>query len=68
MSDANPINAGENSAEGVAYKLMQVIMATEGKAGQTFDRNYILMLYAECLRAVRDPRFQLSKNQPPPTY
>ena len=54
----------ENSPENVAFKLMQEIARVERKAldrqrgerGVTFDRQWILDTFSECLEAVRGRR------------
>lgn len=68
MSDTTVVHIGENSPEQVAYKLLQMIAAAEGKllsatmAGPaTADRKWLLDTYAECLIAVRMPAGRKSK-------
>ncbi len=45
------VHIGENSPEGVAYKLFIDIRNAESNSTQTRDRAYILDTYAECLVA-----------------
>jgi hypothetical protein len=56
MADAGVVHIGENSPEGVAFKLMYLIRQVEpvGK-----DKKTILDLYAECLNAVQNPNFRV---------
>lgn len=60
MADETVVHIGENSAEQVAYKLLNDVIAAEeyryrsmSKDGEA--RAYILDTYAECLQAVRSP-------------
>ena len=51
---------GENSPEQIAYKLLQDIVAMEGKqisaqGDDPTDREWYLATFAECLSVVRDP-------------
>jgi len=60
MADSNSaVHIGENSPEQVAYKLMERIAHAEGKplysGTASYDRNWVLTTYAECLRTVKDP-------------
>jgi hypothetical protein len=54
MADAPVVHIGENSPEGVAYKLMYLIRSSNTKESPK-DKDGILDLYAECLNAVRHP-------------
>jgi hypothetical protein len=54
MADAPEVHIGENSAEGVAYKLLTLIRQVEAPNSPK-DRKGILDLYAECLNTVRSP-------------
>ena len=51
MADEPVVHFGDNSHEGVAFKLLNIIRAQDEVKG----RQPILDLYAECLLAVRDP-------------
>jgi hypothetical protein len=62
MADAPVVHIGENSPEYVAYRLFQDIASVEGQKlfghqsrATTPDRKWILMTYAQCLLAVKDP-------------
>lgn len=60
MADAPVVHIGENSPEKVAYKLFDVIMNVENRAGygggdNAVDREWVLRTYAQCLRAVKSP-------------
>jgi hypothetical protein len=64
MSDAPVVFIGENSPEQIAFKLLTIIAANEGKtfekvAGGTAtasaDRKWLLDTYAECLQTVSNP-------------
>jgi hypothetical protein len=64
MADAAPVvHNGENSPQQIAYKLLLLIAAKEGRlldepsgGGQaTADRKWLLDTYAECLRTVQNP-------------
>jgi hypothetical protein len=58
MSDST-IQAGENSPEQVAFKLLQVVAYVEGKSlaaaqgGTKPDRKWVLETYVQCLTAVK---------------
>ena len=76
MVEAAPVvHIGENSPEGVAYRLLQNIAAAEGlhigsnptSALKLRDRKWVLDTYAECLYAVRGHRsFTKMSKQPTP--
>ncbi|WP_316158502.1 MULTISPECIES: hypothetical protein [unclassified Bradyrhizobium] len=59
MSDPAVVHIGENSPEEVAFKLLRVIGAAEGKALASptpqADREWILKTYAQCLLTVNAP-------------
>jgi hypothetical protein len=70
VADAPVVHIGENSPEEVAYKLLRHIAYVEdkiiasggmGSGGTPADRAYILDTYAECLVAVTNPNYRLSK-------
>lgn len=59
MAEGNTtVHIAENSAEQVAYKLLETIAAVEGKTlyrsdkGMA-DRDWILSTYVECIKAVK---------------
>ena len=62
MSDAKVVNAGENTPEHIAYKLLTDVMNVEdmsywGANGKKrVDRKYLLDTYSECLDAVKGRR------------
>jgi hypothetical protein len=56
MADNIIVHIGENSPEQVAYKLMERVMAIEGKQGTQLNRKYVLDTYAECLETVARSR------------
>jgi hypothetical protein len=57
------VHIGENSTEEVAFKLYRIIVAHEGEGistgflreGSQAGRQYVLDLYAQCLRTVKNP-------------
>lgn len=53
------IQISENTPEGVAYKLLELVAVAEGKKLQSgapsADRDWILSTYAQCLQAVTRP-------------
>src|SRR3984893_2762228 len=64
MAEAAPVvHIGENSPQQIAYKLLLLIAAKEGKlldepsggGHATADRKWLLDTYAECLRTVQNP-------------
>ncbi len=57
MADAPVVHIGENSAEGVAFKLL-LLVRTHDKEHRD-DRKSILDTYAECLLAVKNPGARL---------
>jgi hypothetical protein len=52
---------GENSPEGVAYRLFEEVVKSEQPKKP--DRKWILDTYAECLQAVKKPNTRLPKNR-----
>ena len=54
MPDAPVVHIGENTPEYVALLLMRTIDEAEGSPKR--DRNQILALYADCLRATKGIR------------
>jgi hypothetical protein len=52
MAD-NAVHIGEDSAEGVAYKLYKDIAYYQGD--KVKDPKWVLDMYSECLMAVRQP-------------
>ncbi len=64
MADAPIVHIGDNSPEGVAFKLLREIATSEKKTlmgihlgnGAAVDRKWILDTYAECLTASRGYR------------
>ena len=54
--------ANPETAEAIAYNLMECIAAAEGKVlgsfkdAKTADRKWILMTYRECIKAVKDSK------------
>jgi hypothetical protein len=57
------IHIGENSAEHVAFQLLQEVVTAEAKSNPSFepDKKYILDTYAECLLAVKLPAKRAGK-------
>jgi hypothetical protein len=51
------VHIGENSPEGVAFKLYQEILSVEGRTlgPNILNRKWILDAYAECLRTIKAP-------------
>ena len=63
MADDVPVSLGENSPEGVAFKLFRTINEAEGFRNKT--REQLLTLYAECLQTVRNPTLYLEAGDTP---
>ncbi|MET0293747.1 MAG: hypothetical protein ABW042_01930 [Phenylobacterium sp.] len=71
MADAPVVHIGENSAEHIAYKLLNHVAVVEGVGNSGFgnfgdkkwDRQQLLDAYAECMRAVRMPGRRLNKDE-----
>ena len=60
MADSKTVlNIGDNSPEGVAYKLLELIAHAEGKKLNSGDpkpdKDWILNTYAQCLQAATRP-------------
>ena len=62
MADTPIVHIGENSPEGIAYKLLVTIASNEkkmlvstGATPATANRKWLLDTYAECILAVRNP-------------
>jgi hypothetical protein len=63
MADDTGVHIGENSPEGVAYKLLYMIRGAGGTMAKTKDE--ILDLYAECLLTVRNPQIRTKSERVP---
>ncbi len=61
MADQTVVHMGENSPEGVAFKLFQELTHLDQPANA--KRDWFLQLYAECLQTVRAPNARLVKDQ-----
>ena len=61
MADTTTVNIAENSAEYIAYKLLQIMARTDGVTlvgmGEKPSREWILKTYAACLLAVKSPNY-----------
>jgi hypothetical protein len=61
VAEAAEVHLGENSPEGVAFKLLYEIAEAEGMqmrhadGSKKPDRQWILDIYAECIMAVKAP-------------
>jgi hypothetical protein len=72
MAEAAPVvHIGENSPQQIAYKLLLLIAAKEGKlldepsggGHATADRKWLLDTYAECLRTVQNPSNRSDRSE-----
>jgi hypothetical protein len=64
MPDSPVVHIGENSPEGVAFKLFtEVVLVEIHNAGQKskMTKKWILDTYAECLMSVRAPGSRLKE-------
>jgi hypothetical protein len=61
MADAAVVHIGENSPEGVAYRLMTLVRTVNSSVASK-DKDEILNLYAECLNAVQYPQSRAKIN------
>lgn len=60
MAENTVVHIGENSPEQIAYKLWTELNTFGRPANPT--RKWFLDVYAECLRAVRDPVGQAARS------
>jgi hypothetical protein len=63
MADDAAVHIGENSPEGVAYKLLYLIRGAGATTAKTKDE--ILDLYAECLLTVENPELRQKGKKAP---
>lgn len=64
MADQTIVHMGENSPEHVALQLLRLVAGIEGKPLNNqsgINRKWLLDTYAECLLAIRDPNYRVSR-------
>ena len=61
MADLPSVHLGENSPEGVAFKLFSMLRKSDDE-----ERKKDLDIYAECLVAVKNPGHRLSSTPTTP--